>query len=194
MRPHQGEKCQVADHVGQNGRKRRVGEIRRRAKRNAHKKVHQKLRPQDAMSEVCEGKHEGGDGDRDPTANLPFEGDLKISAKPNLLHEWRNQGPHQNNEGYSHAGIARHIWECVGWHLDQSEQHDPVSSQPRIEHLQRMTTGRSEQIFCWPASSGIAHRMYSVAIPFHPDSSTSATAEESSRERTSVPQGCSEDW
>src|ERR1700687_3527353 len=81
IRPHQGEKRQVADHVGHNSRKRRIGEIRRRAKRDAHKKVHQKLWPQDAMSEVREGKPEGGDGDRDRTAKLPFEGDLKISAK-----------------------------------------------------------------------------------------------------------------
>jgi hypothetical protein len=51
------------------------------------------------MSEVREGKPEGRDGDRDRTAKLPFEGDLKISAKPSLLHEWRNQGPHQNHEG-----------------------------------------------------------------------------------------------
>jgi hypothetical protein len=61
IRPHQSEKCQVADDVGQNSRKRRVGEIRRRTKRDARKKVHQKLWPQDAMSEVREGKHEGGD-------------------------------------------------------------------------------------------------------------------------------------
>jgi hypothetical protein len=41
IRPHQSEKCQVADDVGQNSRKRRVGEIRRRTKRDARKKVHQ---------------------------------------------------------------------------------------------------------------------------------------------------------
>ena len=71
--------------MAQNGWKRRVGEIRRRAKRDAHKKVHQKVRPQDAMSEVREGKHEGGDGYRDRTAELPFEGDLKcriVIARP----------------------------------------------------------------------------------------------------------------
>jgi hypothetical protein len=85
MRPHQGEKCQVADHVGQNGRKRRVGELCRCAKRDARKKVHQKLWPQDAMSEVGEGKDKGGDDDRDQPAKLPFEGNLKISAKPSLV-------------------------------------------------------------------------------------------------------------
>ncbi|MFZ0201375.1 MAG: protein kinase [Candidatus Sulfotelmatobacter sp.] len=37
--------------------------------------------------------------------------------------------PHQNHECHSHPGITRHIWERVGWHLDQSEQHDPVSDQ-----------------------------------------------------------------
>src|SRR6266404_9243789 len=109
MRPNQGKKCKVTDDVGHNGRKRRVGEIRRRAKRDAHKKVHQQLWPQDAMSEVRQGKHEGGDGYRDRTAKLPFEGDLKVPAKPSLLHEWRNQGAHQNHEGDGHAGIARHI-------------------------------------------------------------------------------------
>src|ERR1700733_7319371 len=127
MRPHQSEKCKVADDVGQNGWKRRVSEIRRRAKRDAHKKVDQKLWPQDAMSEVSKGKHYGRDGDGDRTAKLSFEGDLKVSAKPSLLHEWRNQGPHQNHEGDGYAGIARHIGERVGWHFDQSEQHDPVS-------------------------------------------------------------------
>ena len=71
MRPNQGEKCKVTDDVGHNGRKRRVGEIRRRAKGDAHKKVHQKLWPQDAMREVREGKPEGGDGDSDRTAKLP---------------------------------------------------------------------------------------------------------------------------
>lgn len=36
MRPHQSKKCKVADDVGQNGWKRRVSEICRRAKRDAH--------------------------------------------------------------------------------------------------------------------------------------------------------------
>ena len=82
MRPYHGEECQIADHVGQNGRKRGVGEIRRRAKRDAHKKVHQKLWPQDAMSEVRQRKSEGGNDDRDRTVKLPFEGHLKYPRNP----------------------------------------------------------------------------------------------------------------
>jgi hypothetical protein len=43
--------------MGQNGRKRRVGEIRSHAKRYARKKVHQKLWPQGAMLKVRESKN-----------------------------------------------------------------------------------------------------------------------------------------
>jgi hypothetical protein len=57
VRPHQGEKRQVADHMGQNGWKRRVGEICSHAKRHARKKVHQKFWPQEAMLKVGESKN-----------------------------------------------------------------------------------------------------------------------------------------
>jgi hypothetical protein len=33
---------------------------------------------------VRKGKHDGGEDDRDGTAELPFEAELKISAKPSL--------------------------------------------------------------------------------------------------------------
>src|SRR5438105_10456112 len=49
-----------------------------------------------------------------------------------------------------------------------------------------MPTGTSGPIFCWPAGSGVALRKCRVATPSRRGSSTSATAEAPSPERTKV--------
>src|SRR5439155_14870753 len=120
---------------------------------------------------------------------------MEISAKPSLLHERCNQRAHQGHECHSHPGIARHIRERVKWHLDQSEQHDQYPASATTDRTPATNAHRYVRPDLLLARR--QRRRASEVPRGHPSrrgSSTSATAEAPSPERTKVLQGCSEDW